>query len=401
MKKIIAVFTTLIFLSPFIVLGGQKGFKDVVKEIEFNFKEAITAYENGDQSEAQLLFADSYGELFEGKGMEAAIGSRWPNKKTDIERQFGSLYSLSKTKNNIEDLKIGVNKLISDLTVATSNLETDSSSTSWLTQGINSFLIILREGMEAILIIAALIAYLIKTGHEESKRLIIQATFVAIFASILTAIVFNKVLISSPESRENIEGITMLLASGVLFYVSYWLISKANATRWSKYIKSKADQSLSTGKLSALWFTAFLAVYREGAETVLFYQALVSSAPTETLSAIWTGFGIGLITLIAVYILMRITSVKLPLNIFFSVTGVFLFYLCFVFAGKGIIELQVGRLLQSTPINWLPDIAFLQIFGVYPTWESISLQIILVSLAFLAFLKIKKDQSLKTAEATI
>src|SRR6185503_9393779 len=137
-----------------------------------------------------------------------------------------------------------------------------------------SFLIIFREGLEAILVIGAIVAFLLKTGHRERLRSIWWGVGLALLASAGTAVVLVTILYAMPVAREIIEGITLLVAVAVLFSVSYWLISKVEAAKWQQFIHEKVTLALEHGGGRALVFVAFLAVYREGAETALFYQAL-------------------------------------------------------------------------------------------------------------------------------
>ena len=109
------------------------------------------------------------------------------------------------------------------------------------------------------------------------------------------------------QKRELMEGITMLVAVLLLFYVGFWLLSNAGAKKWNDYIKSHVTESLSNNSSMALWWTVFLAVFREGAETVLFYQALIFGAKDSAgYSMIAAGFLVGLIILLAVYFLFKI-----------------------------------------------------------------------------------------------
>lgn len=174
----------------------------------------------------------------------------------------------------------------------------------------------------------------------------------------------------------------MLMAVAVLFLVSFWMLSNAQAKRWQMYIQNKMQSSLNRGSGLALGGAAFLAVYREGAETALFYQALAAGNPPSALPRIALGFGLGLVVLAVVYAVMRFGAVKIPLKQFFVVTGILLYYLAFVFAGEGIKELQAGGALGSTPISGMPAIGWL---GIYPTWETVSLQMFLITAYFSAF----------------
>src|SRR5688500_19268215 len=137
-----------------------------------------------------------------------------------------------------------------------------------------SFLIILREGFEAILVVGAVVAFLIKMGHREHLRSVWIGIALALVASAATVVALRTLFIAMPASREIVEGITMLLAVVVLFSVSYWLISKVEAAKWQRFINEKVGNALEHGGGRALALVSFLAVYREGAETALFYQAL-------------------------------------------------------------------------------------------------------------------------------
>src|SRR5205814_8562828 len=144
---------------------------------------------------------------------------------------------------------------------------------------VQSFLIILREGFEAILVIGAVVAFLLKTGHRERLRSIWLGIVLGVVASLATAVVLKTLLAAMPASREIVEAVTVLAAVVVLFSVSYWLISKVEAAKWQQFIREKVNSALEHGGGKALALVAFLAVYREGAETALFYQALFNEGP--------------------------------------------------------------------------------------------------------------------------
>jgi high-affinity iron transporter len=178
----------------------------------------------------------------------------------------------------------------------------------------------------------------------------------------------------SGAGQEALEGLTMLFAAVVLFYVSYWLISKSEAARWQAFINSQINQALSRGSTFALGLAAFLAVYREGAETVLFYQALAGQADSQWQPLI-VGFGLATVSLLLLYKAMQAASFKLPLGLFFSVTAALLYYLAVSFAGNGVLELQEAGWVGITPIEGGLTITWL---GLYPSMESVAAQLLLV-----------------------
>src|SRR5215218_3567232 len=223
-----------------------------------------------------------------------------------------------------------------------------------------SFLIILREGFEAILVVGAVVAFLIKTGHRERLRNIWWGVTYALLASAATAIVLK----------------TLLAAVGVLFSVSYWLISKVEAAKWQQFIKDKVNNALEHGGGRALTFVAFLSVYREGAETALFYQALFNEGPNVAFP-LTMGILAGFAALAVIFTLFYRFGVRIPLRPFFSVTSVLLYYMAFVFMGTGIRELQEGNVVPITSIRGFPTIEAL---GFYPTWQTLIAQLVLLIL---------------------
>ena len=248
---------------------------------------------------------------------------------------------------------------------------------------LQSFLIILREGFEAILVIGAVVAILIKTGHRERLRDIWTGVALGLLASAVTAIVLKTLLGAMPASREIIEGLTMLVAVAVLFSVSYWLISRVEAAKWQQFIRDKVSLALEQGGGRALAFVAFLAVYREGAETALFYQALFNEGPQVAIP-ISLGIVAGGLVLAVVFTLFYRYGVKIPLRPFFTVTSVLLYYMAFVFMGKGVRELQEGNAISTSRIAYFPTVDAL---GLYPTWETLLAQLLLLALFIFAVAK--------------
>jgi high-affinity iron transporter len=245
----------------------------------------------------------------------------------------------------------------------------------------------LREGLEAILIIGALIAFLVKAGAEQRKRDIHIGVGAAVAMSLLTALLLETVFVLSAAHQEALEGATMMVAVVVLFYVSYWLLSKMEVTKWTSYVKQRMQVAVNGGSAFALASAAFLAVYREGFETVLFYKALFVAGGSfaETFLPVTAGIVLGGAALALVYIAINRWGVKLPLRPFFGFTSAFLYYMAFVFAGKGMAELQEGKLVGETYLLGWPRLAAL---GIYPTVETMMAQGVLVALALVALVAI-------------
>lgn len=263
---------------------------------------------------------------------------------------------------------------------------------------LQSFLIIVREGFEAILVIGAVVAFLIKTGHRERLRSIWTGVGAALVASAVTAVVLATTLRALPATREIIEGVTMLVAVAVLFSVSYWLISKVEAAKWQQFIRDKVNDALQHGGGRALVVVAFLAVYREGAETALFYQALLRDGAGLPISL---GIIVGAAVLTVIFTLFYRYGLKIPLRPFFAVTSALLYYMAFVFMGKGIRELQEGNVIPTSVLSGWPSV---DAMGIYPSVEPLLAQALLITLFVFALLKTfwpKRSVSLPTVPPTV
>ncbi|MEZ4458040.1 MAG: FTR1 family protein, partial [Gemmatimonadales bacterium] len=244
---------------------------------------------------------------------------------------------------------------------------------------LQSFLILVREGLEAILVIGALIAFLVKMGAGDRKRDIHLGVGAAIGLSVLTAVALETVFRLGPTHQEALEGFTMVIAAVMLFFVSYWLLSKMEVTKWNQFVKSRLSEALGKRSMMALASVAFLAVYREGFETVLFYKALaVSGGSAGTGGPIIAGFIVAAVVLAIVYVAINRFGLRLPLRPFFAVTSGFLYFMAVSFAGTAVAELQEGGFLPTTTI---PGMFRAPTFGIYPTIQSLSAQAVLVLLA--------------------
>ena len=323
--------------------------------------------------------------------IEAPARAKNPGLVVSMERRFAEFKAAVRSSNirEAEQLRDAIEASLPNV-VALTVPSGSSSEAFW-----QSFLIILREGFEAILVVGAIVAFLLKTGHKERLRSIWMGVGYALLASAGTAVVLKTVLAAVPASREIIEGATLLIAVAVLFSVSYWLISKVEAAKWQQFIKEKVSAALDQGGGRALTFVAFLAVYREGAETALFYQALFNEGPNVVLP-LSLGIVAGFIALAVIFTLFYRFGVRIPLRPFFSVTSVLLYYMAFVFMGKGVRELQEGNALPLSAISGFPHIDWL---GLYPSWQGVLAQLALLLLFAFAVLKTfwpKRSVSLPT-----
>ncbi|MHB8829141.1 MAG: FTR1 family iron permease [Syntrophales bacterium] len=373
--------------------GGQY-WSQVTVTLFKQLGEAIALYEKGEAKNAVILVQEAYFDVFEASGMEKKIGARDGNFKAKIEGHFSKLASQMKGGAPMEKIREVLAAMRQDLARGVEMLGKGSDS-PW-TLFFYSLLIIIREGIEAILIITAIIAYLLKTGNGDKLRIIYNGCLTALILSGVTAVLVKWVFKVSAAGQELMEGGAMLLAAAVLFSVSYWLLSKAETRKWLSYIQGKVNSSLSANSLRALWFAAFLAVYREGAETILFYQALVSDATAAGVTAVAIGFGVGSLLLVGIYLGMRYGAVRLPLRPFFLGTGALLYYMAFVFAGKGTMELIEGKLIGSTFVSWMPAAPLL---GLYPYVQTLAPQMLILLAAGVALAVMAKKRGGAAKEA--
>jgi high-affinity iron transporter len=340
--------------------------------------------------------------------VETAVRARNPGLATDLEGAFALLRSRTARGAGDVELEATRARLLGDLERA-ERLVADRGSTPTLFM--QSFVLLLREGFEAILIVAALMAFLGKAGATDKRRHVAQGAWAAVGASLVTAVLLELLFEITPGQREALEGITMLLATAVLFYVSYWLLSKIEVAKWNAFVKGRLEGALSSGSGFALASVAFLAVYREGFETILFYKALITSAGPTTAGAVGAagaaaaassgapavvaGIIAGAVALLIVYIAIERFGMRVPLKPFFAVTSAMLYYMAFVFAGKGIADLQESGLVRTTVIEWAPRVP---IVGIYPTVQSLSLQLLLVVLLLIAVVWLQRDRFSRTGQ---
>ncbi len=358
------------------VSSAQRDPDAVLRQVLRVLDEALGAARAGRGSDAKDRAFDAY-LAFE--PIETPARAKNPGLVASVERQFAEFRSAI-AANDLRRAERARNAIETRLPDVAGLMR---PAGGWWGAFLQSLLIILREGFEAILVIGAIVAFLIKTGHRERLRSIWLGTALALGASAVTAVVFTTVLRALPASREIIEGITMLIAVVVLFSVSYWLISKVEAAKWQQFIREKVTAALAHGGGTALAFVAFLAVYREGAETALFYQALFTEGGGNILP-ITLGILVGGALLACVFVLFHRYGVRIPLRPFFAVTSALLYYLAFVFMGKGIRELQEGNVLPITVVPGLPQV---DAMGIYPTLETLGAQLVLVALLGFALLK--------------
>lgn len=365
--------------------AGKTDWEAVAAQVDAGIAQAIATYSSGKVKQAVSQVQNLYFDVFEGSGFENALGARDANFKASLEAYFTRLVSLMRDgaeENKLNQQRIGLKV---DMASAVNLL---AERSAWFLF-VSAFLILLREGIEALLIVAAIVAYLVKNQHRDKVSHISKAVLWAVLASLATAVLLHLVFSNAGQKRELLEGFTMFIAVLMLSPMAYWLLSKIEGNNWKAYISGKLNTALSTGSLVGLWLTAFFAVYREGAETVLFYFALVGEVSSAT-DAFYLAGGVlaAVASLALVFYLMHYSMVKLPLKPFFLVTGIFMYLMALVFAGKGVIELIEGKLFLPTLVQGIPEIPWL---GLYPYAESLFAQGLVVALGIVGYILLKRQ----------
>jgi high-affinity iron transporter len=346
---------------------------EIVDEMEDILNDSYVLYEDGEVKAAKTRVDDAYYGYYEALGFEKTVMARISgDRAAEVEYNF-SYAKRAMEEGRSADARASLDTLIRLLREDANTL--DGAAGNPIVALLGSLAIIVREGFEAILVVGAIVAYLVKSGNKERTRSIWIGSGLALVASVALAFALTALNAASGANQEIIEGATMLFAVLVLFYVSNWMISKADASSWKSYIEGKVQTSVSKGSVFALAFAAFLAVFREGAETILFYSALFAGSGAEDAGMIWLGLGVGIVILVVIFILIRFLSIRLPLKPFFTATSVLMFILCIVFIGAGIKELQEGNVIGVTQIAGFPSVDLL---GIYPTFETLIPQIILL-----------------------
>lgn len=344
---------------------------------------AQAAHAKGNYSQASDLAISAYLDGFE--LVENNLNAYDETLRKNIEVQLMNLRQTFKNEKDAAIVNEKVSAALTQLDKADSMLNETKLTDGALLSA--SLVILLREGLEALLVVIALMTVLIKTHRQDALKYVHVGWVMALIAGGLTWAAAQTLIQISGASREVMEGAGALFAAIILLYVGVWMHSKTSAQQWQKYIKDNIDKRLESGTLWGLAGLSFIAVYREVFETVLFYQSLLTQSSQTQYSSVAIGFalGVALLALIA-WVLVKY-SIKLPIAKFFAYTTYLLFALAFVLMGKAVIALQEADIvaISSMPINF--DIALL---GLKSTWQGFIAQIAVVAIFSFYIFKAKK-----------
>lgn len=284
------------------------------------------------------------------------------------------LRSKLQARSPVTDIETAIQDLQSRLLEADRLL--NASPLSPLTAFTSAIVILVREGLEALLVVIALVSFLVKTDRKDAVMYIHFGWIGALAAGLMTWWVSHFLLNISGASREITEGVAALVASVILLYVGFWMHDKAHANNWQQFIERQAGKAISSGGLWGLSGLAFIAVYREVFETILFYEALWTQTSGFAKQTVIYGLGAGVILLAAVGIAITRYSKQLPIRQFFSLSAILMFGLAFVLAGKGVSALQEAGWIGSHAISFID----IDVLGIHPYIESLAVQVFILTL---------------------
>ncbi len=253
---------------------------------------------------------------------------------------------------------------------------------------IQAAVILLREGLEAMLVIAALAGYLTKAGAGHRINALYAGALAAVAASIVAAWLFA--MLNSGKHSDIMEGIIILIAAALMLYVSGWLMVKQDPRGWQDYLAHKADNALAQDTVWAVGALAFLAVFREGAETVLFINALAGAEGGWSVG-LFAGLGAATLGLGVLFYFINLIARKLPLRPLFIITSAFLFAMAIKFIGEAVQEFQEQSML---PFTELKSATWLGTIGLNPTLEALSAQILVIVFALATYSIVQRSSRL-------
>ncbi|RYX93855.1 MAG: c-type cytochrome [Comamonadaceae bacterium] len=352
--------------------------------------EALVAYRAGNKDLARQLSITSYLEGFE--LVEASLDNVDAPLRNGIEKEMMAVRALIGDGKPVPEVEAQVSKINALLGQAEEKL--GGGGLSPATAFVSSLLILLREGLEAILVLAAITAFVKKTGRQDAMPWVHAGWIAAVALGALTWVVATYVIGISGANRELTEGITALVASAMLLYVGYWLHSKSYAQAWNTFIKDQVSAALGKGTVWAMAGVSFLAVYRELFEIVLFYQTLWVQAGPESQHAVLWGIAAAAVLLAIIGGAILKFSVRLPIGPFFAWTSGLLALMAVVFAGNGIAALQEAGVVNATAVNFIS----VPLLGIHPTAQGLGAQFIALAIV-LSGMYLSKRQAAAAAPA--
>ncbi|WP_232820923.1 FTR1 family protein [Dyella sp. C11] len=334
--------------------------------------DSVRVFRDGKAEEARQLALSAYLDGVEPE--EARLDARNAPLRGQIETAMGA-YRTSLSNGASSDAVAAQAHEVDGLLAQAQSLLSESAA-SPMTTFIGALTILVREGLEALLVVVALLAFLRKADRHDATRYVHAGWVLALLAGAATWAVASYAISISGASRELTEGLSSLFAAAVLLGVGLWMHQKSIGGRWQSYLKAKMTTALNRRSAWFVFGLTFISVYREVFETILFYTALWNEGQGQWLLA---GLGVGAIIIGFIAWLLLRTSQRLPLGLFFSISSVVIAALAIVLTGKGVAALQEAG-WTSVTVAPVPSIDLL---GIYPTWQSLLAQLaVALMLAF-------------------
>jgi high-affinity iron transporter len=374
----------LIGVAAFLFIGTvpaqaqDVGKKEALRELEEARRlldESLDLYERGQSEAAYTAARNSYLDHFE--YVEIPLRVRDERLTLRVEEDYANLRAQMEAGAGIEEVEATAAEVRRGLDEVERTLADPGLAAPLLAIGY-AFTILFREGLEAVLVVAAILGYLEASRNIQYRAPVLKGVAAAGVATVVTFVLATAVIRLAPVQRELIEAGTAMLAVAVLFYVSFWLITRLEHRRWMEFVKAKVWNAATTGSTVALVGVGFTAVYREGFETVLFYQALLSFARGLQLF-VAVGTVLGVVALGAIGWFIFRAGRRIPIKTFLGTAVVLVMALSVAFAGNAVRGLQEAALIPVTFIEQLPDLPIFvsQLTGWYPTRETILVQALL------------------------
>ena len=365
----------LVFLLPGVAGAQEIGPDEALKELETArvlLDESLELYEAGDAEAAYTAARNSYLDHFE--YVEIPLRVRDEGLTLAVEEDYAAVRNLIEAGAPLDAVEAEVVEVREGLDEVERTLS-EPGLAAPLIALVYSFTILFREGLEAVLVVAALLGYLEASRNTQYRGAVLKGVGAAGIATALTFVAATLFIQLAPLQRELLEAGTALLAVGVLFYVSFWLISRLEHRRWMEFVKAKVWTAATTGSTAALVGVGFTAVYREGFETVLFYQALISFA-RGLLGWVLLGALAGVVALGAIGWVIFKAGRKIPVKVFLTTAVTMIMVLSVAFIGNAVRGFQEAALIPVTFLDSLPrlPIFLAQLTGWYPTTQTILAQ---------------------------
>ena len=395
---------------------GDRTWSEVASEMTVILDQAYEAAAAGKGDEGATLVNNAYYQYYEKLGFEKNVMNAISGDRvSQVEYQFKMTRKTMRDGGSDKEIKQLVDDLKSWLVKDAAILDGGASgNVNGFTKLVTSsagqaFLILIREGLEALLVVAAVIAYLVKSGNKRFTKWIYLGVVAGLAGSGLVAVLFTFLFGGSGPIQEISEGVCALIATLMLLWTSNWMLNKSSVEAWNNYIRNKTEaavagaqskvesgQGLGLGMIASLAMLSFLAVFREGAETVIFYESIYSMS--QDAHGMWVGGLAAAAVLIVIFLILRFTSVKIPIGPFFLVTSIVMAALVVIFAGGGIHALIEGDLIEGTYLSTVPTNDWI---GLYPYVETITAQVIAAIAVVVLFVVgfIKKHRMKLAAQA--